>query len=88
MVSGGVAGEDSLTHISPSYRCSSGSGGNDCTTGAGGLGCNGVGCLGNDEGPWLLILQSCGWLCFELSSPKYVALCLFCLTKHYVCFLG
>ena len=35
-----------LTYHMDPYRCSSGSGGNECTTGAGGLGCNGVGRLG------------------------------------------
>ena len=32
------------------YRCSSGSCDNDCTTRAGGLGCNCVGICGNDDG--------------------------------------
>ena len=88
MGGGNVAEEGLLTHVSPSYRCSSGNGGNDCTTGAGGLDCNGVGGCVNDDGPGLITLQFCGWQCFELSSPKDVALCLFCVTKHSVCSLG
>ena len=74
MGSGNIAEEGLLTHVSPSYRCtvwcSSCNGGNDCTTGAGGLDCNGVGSCGNDGGPGLITLQFGGWQCFELSSPR------------------
>ena len=57
-----------------SYRCSSGSGGNECTTGAGGLGSNGVGSWGNDDGLELVHIAVLWFAVFCLVKSQELAL--------------